>query len=214
MRLQCGASFTRTVATPDTPPLGFIPQICRSTSRKNQGVAPWPPAGDKDLRIQGVTVRGTRNAIPRSPNSHEPVRGGGPAAVRGAQEPGEIAPGAAAQNAPGTFPALPRRAVCRRSLVILVPTILHPLIHVPVHVVQAPAVGTERSHRRRLCLVPLTPAANTVGPVATDPVPPTVDRLRPRPRRTPSGSSPRGSPPSPAESGPPGCSRKCCCGHR
>lgn len=44
-----------------------------------------------------------------------------------------------------------------------IPAILHPLKHVPVHVVQTPRVRSERADRSRLTIVPLAPAAVTVA---------------------------------------------------
>ena len=67
------------------------------------------------------------------------IAGGAGAAVRRAEVPRIVAPGAAAQNA-GSARSGSCRSVSRCAIVIRGPAILHPLIHVAVHVMETEGV--------------------------------------------------------------------------
>ena len=73
-----------------------------------------------------------------------------PVAVRGAEVPRPVAPGTSPQNAGGTIPRCPRTTVRRRTRIAAVHAVLHPLPHIPKHVMQAKPVGVECSRRRRM----------------------------------------------------------------
>src|SRR5271165_4005109 len=62
-----------------------------------------------------------------------------------------------------TVAAGPLQAVGRRTFVIAVPAVLHPLPDVAGHVEKAECVGRERARRGRLELVPFAAAADAVG---------------------------------------------------
>src|SRR5262245_10097953 len=75
-----------------------------------------------------------------------------------------VAPGTAADDTVARIAAeQPRRSVCRRAVVVLVPAILDPLPDIAVHIVKPPRVRLQRSNRRRLLPVPLTAAAVAIG---------------------------------------------------
>ena len=77
-------------------------------------------------------------------------------AVRGAQAPRLVDPGAAARHPRSTIPTRPRAPVRRRSLIALVPAVLNPLIYIPQHIVQTETVRLESPHRRRLHIPVIT----------------------------------------------------------
>ena len=108
------------------------------------------------------------------------VSGGVPVAGRGPEGSRVVAvgPGAPTQTAAATISLLPRRAIRRCPCITGVPTVLYPLAHVPVHIVQPEGIRSERSHRQRISeYLPRPP----VNPVLSYLVPPTVRRLAPRP---------------------------------
>ena len=82
--------------------------------------------------------------------------------MRGAEVPRGVAPGAAAQNAISALALQPRRTVVGSAMVILVPAILHPFRHVPMHVVQAEPVRFEGTHWCSLLAVPAAAATGNV----------------------------------------------------
>ena len=117
------------------------------TAQCDQGAgAPWTPSRGKEPKIQ--------DSIQRPGNSKtgeaEPVCGGELVAVRGTQVLRTVVPRAATQH-PGvaTPPSRPCTPVPRRPSVAGVPTVLHPLHHISVHVMQPKRVRRERAHRRR-----------------------------------------------------------------
>ena len=79
-----------------------------------------------------------------------PVDGGVPVAVRGAEVPRIVDPGAAAKDPATAISGCPGGAIRRRAAVISIPAVLHPLPHVAMHVVEAKGVGLERAHLDRL----------------------------------------------------------------
>ena len=99
----------------------------------------------------------------------EPVRAPTIAAIRRTQVPRYVAPRTTTPHASiASTRLLPRRPVCRCSLISIMLTILSPLIHIAIHVVKPPSIGLERSHRCCLLLVPLTATTFAIGAVATN----------------------------------------------
>ena len=94
----------------------------------------------------------TRDSIQRHCDTETdevaPVAGVECVAIRGTQGPRSVVPRAATEY-PVTagLPSCPRTPVSRCSGVAAVPAVLHPLVHVSVHVVQPERVRRERAHR-------------------------------------------------------------------
>src|SRR5580658_9621031 len=57
----------------------------------------------------------------------------------------------------------PRRTVSRCAVVIVMHAIFSPLPDIPLHVIEAELVWSERADRRRLAIVPFTAASVAVG---------------------------------------------------
>ena len=77
-----------------------------------------------------------------------PARRFDPEADGRANERWNIAIGTAAHNAPTTIAVLPRTAVGRRTLIVVVPAIFSPLPDIAKHVVEAELVWRETANRR------------------------------------------------------------------
>ena len=86
------------------------------------------------------------------------------------------------------FPTRPCLTFARCTRIVPMPTVLHPLPHVPVHIVQSIPVRPEGTHRRRLVTVPATPATPAVRSVLPYLLPPCIRRQCP-PRATYSHSA-------------------------
>ena len=113
-----------------------------------------------------------------------PIAGIVAAAMRRTQVRRSVEPGTAAQHTATTVTAArPCRPVTRRTRVVLVPAVRYPLPHVPVHVVQTPAVRRKRTRRRRPIPVPAAATLAAIRPVAPEIPAPTVARRRARTRR-------------------------------
>ena len=80
-------------------------------------------------------------------------------------------------------PAPPSAAVSWRSRIVGVPAVLHPLPHIPMHVVQAPRIRGETAHWHSLPVVPSTATSITVGATDAYLVPPAIRGLRTSSRR-------------------------------
>ena len=106
------------------------------------------------------------------PEVVEPSDGGKPEPVRRTQIPRYADPRAPAQHATRTISPLPGRPVRRCTKIVVVPAILHPLPHVPVHIVQTPRICGEPTHRRCALGVPPAAATTAIGQVAADVIPP------------------------------------------
>ena len=131
--------------TPPMPgPLLELRLARRGVIGKNdQGAA--PPGPPHEVRRQDLERPDNTET-----DAVAPVPGGVPAAERGAQEPRIVVPGAAAQHPLPTIPSRPRAPVSRRSSIAPVPAVLHPLQHVPMHIVQTEIVHRKRAHLHRL----------------------------------------------------------------
>src|SRR5262245_25547756 len=131
----------------------MVPTSDRSPgdSKINGGFARTP--SDKSARGSRGNALAARER-PGDPKAQKvaPVAGLDPEAVRGAQAPRRIEPGAAAHHAPGTIFLQPGRAIRRRALVAVVPAVLDPFPHVARRIVQTELVGREAAHRSRLPL--------------------------------------------------------------
>ena len=105
-----------------------------------------PPAGGKDVTTQGVSVRATRNPQKCRTGSRGRTssRSAGSRRSLGTllQEPPRT-------HALGAVPLQPGATVRRGACIAVVPAVRHPLVHIPVHVVQSPRIRRKRSHRRR-----------------------------------------------------------------
>src|ERR1700679_2227116 len=103
---------------------------------------PQPTARTPKLRYAR-----SRRKIPDQPNSHAagPVIRGKVVSVARAHEGRSGEPGAPAKLVLGTVAVRARRAVDRRTLVVLVPAILGPLKEIPQHIAQAKGAGFERA---------------------------------------------------------------------
>ena len=77
-----------------------------------------------------------------------PARRFGPEADSRTNERRNKAIGTAAHNAPTTIAALPRTAVCRCALVVVVPAIVSPLPDIAKHIVEPELVWRETANRR------------------------------------------------------------------
>ncbi len=76
------------------------------------------------------------------------VRAAGPVAVGGTQVPRIVVPGSTPKHARVTATTCPGTAIFRGTLTIVLQTILYPLPHVAVHVMQPPGIGRETAYRR------------------------------------------------------------------
>src|SRR6202789_2607427 len=114
---------------------------------------PQPTARTPKLRYAR-----SRRKIPDQPNSPAsgPVICGKVVSVARAHEGGSGEPGAPAKLVLGTVAARARRAVDRRTLVVLVPAILGPLKKNPPHIVQAKRAGFERADGCRVDIAIIT----------------------------------------------------------
>jgi hypothetical protein len=95
-----------------------------------------------------------------------PVDGGEPVPVRRAQELRTVVPGTAADHALAALLRvfwLPRCAIGRGAVIIGMITVLNPFPDISGRIEQSKRVGLERTHRRRLLVIPLATAAIAIS---------------------------------------------------
>ena len=108
-----------------------------------------PTAKCKDIKGLRVKKLVLGEATDAEPHTAVPAARGADEAVGRAAEPGVEAPRTAAQQPPFVFFCLlikPGTSIRWSPLVAVMPMIFAPLIHIAMHVVEAPGIGREAGH--------------------------------------------------------------------
>jgi hypothetical protein len=110
--------------------------VARDPERRQRSArrAKWPPE-----------VAIGRSERPRHPEADaaEPVGCDVPEADGRAKVSWNVAPGTTAKHPSTAVSGYPDRTIGRRSRVVVVPAILHPVVDVAMHLVEAPWIGLE-----------------------------------------------------------------------
>jgi hypothetical protein len=96
--------------------------------------------------VTGQRSRSLRSSHPKT-KAVDLAPGGDPVSVGGAEVRWRVAIAPTPDHPPAAITRRRRRSICRRPLLAGVPTILSPIPHVAVDIVDAVCVGTEVAHR-------------------------------------------------------------------